>query len=100
MIVAWKLGGVISSLLFAYTVYTSGLIIPVLCGFYKDRLKVTSAGALVAMVCGGTAALVSKLADIKYLDLGSLLISVLVLFGVSLLDNWYKSRNHPAVSLD
>ena len=33
MLVAWKLGGVISSLLFAYTVYTSGLILPVLFGF-------------------------------------------------------------------
>jgi SSS family solute:Na+ symporter len=100
MLVAWKLGGVISSLLFAYTVYTSGLVLPVLFGFYKDKLKVTSAGALAAMVCGGTAALVSELADIKYLDLGSLLISVLVLFGVSLFENWFRSPSRPLASLD
>jgi hypothetical protein len=60
----------------------------------------TSAGALAAIVCGGTAALISKLADVKYLDLGSLLISVLVLFGVSLFDNWFRSRGHTSISLD
>lgn len=100
MVMAWKLGGVINSLLFAYTVYTSGLILPILFGFYKDRLKLTSAGALAAIVCGGTTALVSKLADIKYLDLGSLLISIVVLFSVSLLDNWLKLRKRPLASLD
>jgi len=100
MVVAWKLGGVINSLLFAYTVYTSGLILPILFGFYKDRLKLTSAGALAAIVCGGTTALVSKLADIKYLDLGSLLISIVVLFSVSLLDNWLNLRKRPLASLD
>lgn len=92
MVLAWKLGGVISSLLFAYTVYTAGLILPVIFGFYRAKLKVTSAGALAAMLCGGTAAIVSRIGDIKYLDLGSLLIGVLVLFGVSLVDNWLRSR--------
>lgn len=100
MVLAWKLGGVISSLLFAYTVYTAGLIMPVIFGFYRAKLKVTSTGALAAMFCGGTAAVVSKIADIQYLDLGSLLISVLLLFGVSLVDNWFKSRRLSHMSLD
>jgi SSS family solute:Na+ symporter len=87
LVLAWCLGGVISSLLFAYTIYTAGLVLPVIAGFYKDKLKVTSAGALAAIVGGGSVALVSKLLDIKYLDLGSLLISALLLFAVSLIDN-------------
>jgi len=90
---AWKLGGVISSLLFAYTVYSAGLIMPVIFGFYKSKLKVTSNGALAAMLCGGTSAIVSKIADIQYMDLGSLFIGILVLIVVSLVDNYFKSRN-------
>jgi len=92
LVLAWCLGGVISSLLFAYTIYTAGLILPVIAGFYKDRLKVTPVGALAAIVGGGSVALVSKLLDIKYLDLGSLLISALLLFTVSLIDNRMRKR--------
>jgi len=87
LVLAWCLGGVISSLLFAYTIYTACLILPVIAGFYKDKLKVTPLGALAAIVGGGSVALVSKLLDIRYLDLGSLLIGALLLFAVSLIDN-------------
>ena len=84
---ALTLKGVINALLFAYTVYTAGLILPVLAGFYRNRLRVTPAGALAAIIGGGAAALISKLLVIKYLDLYSLLISVLLLFIVSFIDN-------------
>ena len=43
--------------------------------------------ALVAIISGGAVALVSKIFAIKYLDLGSLLISALVLIIVSIIDN-------------
>jgi len=95
LVLALALKGVISALLFAYTVYTSGLILPVIVGFYKSRLKVTPLGALVATIGGGSAALVSKLFDIKYLDLGGLLICVLLLFMVSLIDNKVKIKRNP-----
>ena len=61
-------------------------------GIYKNRLRVTPLGALVAIVGGGSAALISKLFDIKYLDLGGLLISGLLLFVVSFIDDKIKSR--------
>ncbi len=92
LILALALKGVIDALLFAYTVYTCGLILPVIAGFYKDRLKVTPRGALAAIIGGGSAAVVSKLFDIKYLDLGALLISGLLLLVVSLIDRRLKSR--------
>ena len=95
LVVALYLGGVIRALLFAYTVYTAGLVLPVIAGFFKSRLKVTSLGALVAIVGGGSAALISKLFDIKYLDLGSLLIGVLLLFVVSLINNRIKTGKSP-----
>ena len=84
---ALTLKGIISSLLFAYTVYTSGLILPVMVGFYKDRAKVTPRGAMAAIIGGGAAALVSKILSIKCLELGSLLISLGLLFMVSFIDN-------------
>ncbi len=91
---ALALKGVINALLFAYTIYTCGLILPVIAGFYKDRLRVTPSGALAAIIGGGSAALISKLFDIKYLDLGGLLISLLLLFLVSFIDNRRKALNH------
>jgi len=92
LVVAWRLGNIISALFFAYTVYTAGVILPVLAGFYKNKLKVTPAGALAAIVGGGSVALVSKILDIKYLDLGALLISALLLFVVSFISSRMKGR--------
>ena len=92
LLLALTLKGVISALLFAYTVYTCGLILPVIVGFYKNRLKVTPMGALAAIIGGGSVALASKVLDIKYLDLGGLLISGLLLFIVSFIDNRMKSK--------
>ena len=92
LLLALTLKGVINALLFAYTIYTCGLILPVIAGFYKNRLKVTSAGALAAILGGGVAGLTSKLLHIKYLDLGGLLISGLLLFIVSFIDNKIRSR--------
>ncbi len=87
LLLALVLRGVISALLFAYTVYTAGLIVPVIAGFYRERLKVTPRGALAAIIGGGSAALVSGILDIKYMDLGSLAISVALLFIVSYIEN-------------
>jgi len=91
LILALMLKGVISALLFAYTIYTSGVIIPVIAGFFKHRLKVTPAGALAALIGGGFVGLISKLLDIKYLDLGALLISGGLLFLVSYLHRRFRS---------
>jgi SSS family solute:Na+ symporter len=87
LVLALYLGNIVDAILFAYTVYTGGLIIPILAGFYKTRLRVTPSGALVAIIGGGLAALIAKVFDIKYLDLGALLISALLLFAVSLIEN-------------
>jgi SSS family solute:Na+ symporter len=61
LLVALRLDGVISSLLLGYTIYTSGLVLPILLGFNRDRLRLNKAGAISAMVAGGVMALVGKL---------------------------------------
>lgn len=92
LVLALTLKGIINALLFAYAIYTCGLILPVIAGFYKDKLKVTPVGALAAIIGGGSAALAGKIFDIKYLDLGGLLVSGLLLFVVSFIDNKVKSK--------
>ena len=101
LIVALLLDGIISSLLFAYTVYTCGITLPVIFGFFRDKLKITSNGALAALIGGGGLGLFSKmapyiddwfnldgtLASVKYLDLWALLAGGVLLFLVSYIDN-------------
>jgi len=98
LIVALALKGVISALLFAYTVYTAGVILPVIAGFFKNRLKVTPAGALAALIGGGSVGLVSKLLAVRYLDLGALLLSGLLLFLVSLTENRLKKQTRASIN--
>ncbi len=61
LLLALILKGVISSLLLGYTVYTSGLIFPILLGFYRHKLKLNRAGAISAMAVGGGLALIGKI---------------------------------------
>jgi len=88
---ALALTGVISSLLFAYTIFTCGLVVPVVAGFYKEKLKVTPRGALAALVGGGIIGLLGKIPGLEIplkedLGLIGFAVSAVLLFGVSLLD--------------
>jgi SSS family solute:Na+ symporter len=88
---AMILQGVISSLLFAYTIFTCGLVVPVIAGFYKEKLKVTPQGALAALIGGGVIGLLGKIPglDIPFKgDFGLIgfAVSAVLLFGVSFLD--------------
>lgn len=85
---AMILKGVISSLLFAYTVFTCGLVVPVIAGFYKEKLKVTPQGALAALIGGGTIGLLGKIPSLDIplkgdLGLIGFGVSAILLFGVS-----------------
>ena len=82
LIIALTLKGVISSLLLGYTVYTSGLVFPILLGFYRNRLKLTREGAIIAMVAGGGVALIGKLMGLADFGLyGFFLSGIIVIVG-------------------
>jgi len=83
LMLALRLGGVIKSLLLAYTIFTSGVVVPVMVGFYKDKLKVTPLGALAAIAGGGGTALVVKLLEVEHFELLGFAVCTLLLFGVS-----------------
>jgi len=87
---ALALEGVISSLLFAYTIFTCGLVVPVVAGFYKEKLKLTPRGALAALVGGGVVGLLGKIPGLDIplkgdLGLIGFAVSAVLLFGVSYL---------------
>ena len=87
MLLALELKGIISTIMWAYTIFTTGIIIPVAAGFYRDKTKVTAAGALAAVIGGGLTGVASKiLTGVKYLDLIALLVAVVLLFSVSLIE--------------
>ena len=93
LIVALKASGIISTLKLAYTVFTSGVVLPVIAGFYKDKLKVNSIGAITAIIAGGGTALAVKQLHITHLDLFGqrighaellgFVVCAVLLFGVS-----------------
>jgi solute:Na+ symporter, SSS family len=83
LLVALYLKGIISSLLFAYTVFSSGVIPLIIFGFFREKLKITPAGAMTSIIGGGGAGLLSQLLKIQYLDIGAIGISIALLFLVS-----------------
>ena len=93
LVLALELKGIISSLMLAYTVFTSGVVLPVIAGFYKDKLKVNSIGAVVAIIGGGGTALAIKQlkithitlfgTSIGHMELLGFVVCLVLLFGVS-----------------
>jgi SSS family solute:Na+ symporter len=52
------LGSILDTLELAYTVFTAGLTLPILFGFYKQKTHVTSKGAKWSLLLGGTSSLI------------------------------------------
>lgn len=83
LLIALKLRGIIDSLLLAYTIFTSGVVVPLLAGFYKDKLRLKPIGALAGIVGGGGMSLGIELSGIGISKLIALAVCVILLFGVS-----------------
>ncbi len=82
--VAWSISafhqGIIASLLLAYTVFVGGVVLPTLASFWRERLRVTEAGALWAVALGGGCAVLGGLGG------GNVLAGVLGEGGTALLE--------------
>jgi SSS family solute:Na+ symporter len=92
LIIALRLRGVIPSLLLGYTVYTSGLVFPVLLGFCRHRLKLNRGGAISAMVAGGGLALIGKFMGLVDSGLYGFFLSGLILIAGSRFFQFMKSK--------
>ncbi|MCX6006189.1 MAG: sodium:solute symporter family protein [Chloroflexi bacterium] len=100
LLVALYLKGIISSLLFAYTIFSSGVIPLIIFGFFHDKLKLTSAGAIAAIIGGGGAGLISQLLKIKYLDIGAICIGIALLLLVSWIGCYFRNKYFDSKSSD
>jgi SSS family solute:Na+ symporter len=69
-IVGLWIDNIIDTLTLAYTVFVSGMILPVLAGLFKEKTKVTSWGAFTGLAAGGGVSLVwLKIIEKGLLDL-------------------------------
>jgi SSS family solute:Na+ symporter len=80
LLIALELKGVIKSLLLGYTIYSGGLVVPVILGFYREKLGINSAGAITSIIGGGILALFLKLGGHNELLLLTLPVSAILLF--------------------
>lgn len=93
LVLALAGSGIIAMLFSVYTIFTSGMLVPVIGGFYKEKLGLTSLGALTALVGGGiTGILLGK----DYPMMG-LAVSAFLLIAVSLLDRRH-AKAEPAAA--
>jgi SSS family solute:Na+ symporter len=69
LLVALQLQNVIQSLMLGYTIYTAGLVIPALAGFWREKLRLNAAGAIAAVVVGGGLAVWAKFGGPANMDL-------------------------------
>ncbi len=60
LVIALYVTEIIKSLLLALTVYTAGVVLPVILGFYRERLKLNQYGAMSGIISGGSAAIIMK----------------------------------------
>ena len=58
LILALFLNDILKTLELAYTIFAAGLTIPILFGFFKNKTKVSSKGALYALISGGAVSLI------------------------------------------
>lgn len=78
-------GGIIKSMLFALTLYTTGLIIPVVLGFYRERLRLNMYGAIAAVITGSGGALLLSFSSMSRYQILLFPAVLIVIFAASYL---------------
>ncbi|MBN2178859.1 MAG: sodium:solute symporter family protein [Deltaproteobacteria bacterium] len=83
LVIALEIQSIIAALLVGYTIYSSGLVVPIILGFYRKRLKLNTLGAIVAVIAGGGLGLYLKTGGYNNLLLVTLPLSAIFLIGGS-----------------
>ncbi|HPJ35749.1 MAG TPA: sodium:solute symporter family protein [Spirochaetota bacterium] len=85
ILITLYLGGIIKSMLFALTIYTTGLIIPVVLGFYRKNLSLNRYGAIAAVITGSSVSLIFKFLSMGKYNLLLFPAVIIIIFTVSYL---------------
>jgi SSS family solute:Na+ symporter len=80
-------GGVIKSILFALTIYTTSIVIPVVFGFFKERLYINKTGALYAILVGSASTLALKFLSLNNYQIYVFPLVLFTIFAASLISN-------------
>jgi len=88
--------GIIAVVFSVYTIFTGGMLVPVVAGFYKEKLCLTPLGALMALVGGGLTAIIFSTNNPPLAPLG-IAVSAVILISISMLDR-HKERSMIAKS--
>ncbi len=87
ILIALYYGGIIRTLLISYGIYTGSVALPLIVGFFKDRLKIENRYALMAIFGSAAVALSLSIAKNEYAGLISICTSASLLFVGWLLTN-------------
>ncbi len=90
--IALKLKGVIKALLMGYTIYSSGLVLPVILGFYGKSLRLHPLGAMAAVIGGGGVAMFGTWKGYSHFGLVGMGFSGILLFVVSWIVRFLERR--------
>jgi SSS family solute:Na+ symporter len=60
LVIALYVNQIIKSLMLALTVYTAGIVLPVIMGFYREKLKLNYYGATAGIITGGSVSLIMR----------------------------------------
>ncbi len=93
LLLALSFQGVIASLMFAYSVFTSGVVGPLLLGLFGNRLRLDGSAALLGMCVGGACGLMGAIPGLEvplkeHLPLIGLALSIVLTLTLSKL--WYR----------
>jgi SSS family solute:Na+ symporter len=90
LLLALYLNDIIKTLTLAYTLFTAGLTIPILFGFYKERTRTSTNGALISLIFGGMISLIWFFFNNPY-NIDAVIIGMIV--SVSLLLIFREGKN-------
>jgi SSS family solute:Na+ symporter len=84
---------ILSAFLFAYTLFSASIVVPVLFGFWKEPLKLTRTGAVVSMLISAVLIIVLSIlgTDSATITIAGIIVNAVLLFGVSWLSNLFRS---------
>ncbi len=80
ILIALYYGGIIKTLLISYGIYTGSVALPLIVGFFKEKLKIENRYALFAIFFSAVVALVLSVAKNEYAGLASICVSAGLMF--------------------
>jgi Na+/proline symporter len=92
LILALLSPGLKETFVLGYSLFAAGLVVPVLFGFYQDKLRLKSQGAIVSMIGGSTTTLIGHVLHWKNPIIHGMAAGVFLLFLVSFLFRGKKNK--------